>query len=159
MPHLIDSYGHGTLSFISASTTRRYASAAANCFLTFGIADEGDVIKCVVAFATHTIKQSKGTRWTSRQILLCELNDCDMVAELFAWPLSVTKHECERAFNHGLVSNLISRLGIDGEIFASGRGTLLRICEKLFDLLRVNSRWLRFVRGRLARFVFLARHL
>ncbi|QNI31950.1 hypothetical protein H7849_23515 [Alloacidobacterium dinghuense] len=86
-----------------------------------------------------SIEQDKGTRWTPRQILLRELNDCNVVAELFAWPLSVAEHECQRAFNHGLIGNLISRLGIDGEVFTSGRGPLLRVRKKLFALLRVNS--------------------
>jgi hypothetical protein len=102
-------------------------------FLSFCIADDGDVIKCIVALSAHAIEQSKGTHWTSGQILLRELNDCDVVAELLAWPLSEAEHECQRAFNHGLIGNLVGRLGIDDEVFASGSAPLLCVGEKLFS--------------------------
>jgi hypothetical protein len=69
---------------------------------------------------------------TPKQILLRKLNDCDVVAEMFAWRLSVAEHGRQRAFNHSLIGNLISCLGIDGYVFASGRAPLLCIGEKLF---------------------------
>ena len=90
---------------------------------------------------------------------LRKFDNCDVMAELFAWPLSVAEHERQGAFNHCLISNLVGSFGVDGKVFPSGNSPLLRISEKLFDLLRVNSLWLCLVHYRLARFVFPARHL
>jgi hypothetical protein len=49
------------------------------------------------------------------------------MAELFARPLSMAEHECQRAFDHCLVSNFVGCFGVDGKVFPSGNSPLLRI--------------------------------
>jgi hypothetical protein len=58
---------------------------------------------------------------------LCKFDNCDVMAELFARPLSMAEHECQRAFDHCLVSNFVGCFGVDGKVFPNGNSPLLRI--------------------------------
>jgi len=58
-------------------------------FLCLYLADKRDVVKSVIAFATHSVKKIEGgfKRWV--EVLLSKLKNGDMVAELHTRSLSV----------------------------------------------------------------------
>ena len=82
----------------SASTIRRNCSEVATASRA-SVADDGHIVEGIVALAAHSVKQEERRGWTSGQIFLRELDNCDVVTELSAWPLSVAEHESQRALN------------------------------------------------------------
>jgi hypothetical protein len=72
-------------------------------------------------------------------MLLGKLDNRDVVAELYTRTLAVTQHQRQRPLEHGLVCSLVSGFLIDDEVFSSGGCFLVRVCQKLSDLFRVDS--------------------
>jgi len=60
-----------------------------DCLLRLYLADERDVVKGVIAFAAHSVKEVEGRlkRWV--EVFLSKLKNGDMVAELYSRTLPV----------------------------------------------------------------------
>jgi len=77
---------------MSASTMSKNCSEVKNCLFGFRVANDGHIVQGIVAFAAHTVKQDERCRWAPSQVSLRKFDDRDVVAQLFARPLSVAKH-------------------------------------------------------------------
>ena len=115
----------------------------------FDAADDCNVIEGVIAFAAHAIKKGECGGEAGREMLLGELDNRDMVAELDAWALAAAQHQGQRPLEHGLIGGLVGSFLIDDEVFAGGGCFLVCVCQELLDLLRVDL--LRFCLLRLRR--------
>ena len=104
-------------------------------FLCLYLADKRDVVKSVIAFATHSVKKIEGgfKRWV--EVLLSKLKNGDMVAELYSRTLSVAQHQRQRRLQHGLICRLVGGFLIDYQVFPGGYGLLFRVCQKFLHLL------------------------
>ena len=134
---------------------------ALNCahsIFGFNVADDRDVVKGIVALTPHAVKECKVCVETGTKMLLSELNDCDMMAELHARPLTVAKHQGQGTLQHGLVGSLICGFLIDGEVFAGGGCLFYCVGQEQLYLFLVHPLRLCPRSGQSGRYAFRARY-